>query len=331
MKYHFPVEMAKVVSNNETKNLPWIEKYRPQQLNEIIDHDTKKNTLKKMIELGEMPHLLFYGPPGCGKTTMALATARMMYGDYYRQYTLELNASDDRGIDTVRTKIPEFARAMSDKRRLIILDEADLMTGDAQGALRRVIEIHSKNCFFCLICNNVNAIIPGIQSRCTRMRFLTLNPASVSEKIIEIAEKESIKISESGVDALVQSQKDFRQIINTLQCMNALYSLTNTEIDKSVVYKYIGRPDDSELDEMFDVLSSKKFTVALEYLSTKMEDNVWSTYEVLMLLTDKVVKSDKMTDRKKASVIETFSKVENRITNGRDSYLQKSMIVSAFH
>ena len=152
-------------------SLPWIEKYRPNSLDEMIDHSEKINTLKSLIDKNEMTHLLFYGPPGCGKTSLILACAKEMYGDQYLRYILELNASDDRGIDTVRKKIPDFVKTASNKIRLVILDEADALTNDAQSALRRVIEDYSKNSRFCLICNNINKIISGLQSRCTKMRF----------------------------------------------------------------------------------------------------------------------------------------------------------------
>jgi replication factor C subunit 3/5 len=145
--------------------LPWVEKYRPKNLDQIIDHSEKITVLRKMIDNKQLPHLLLFGLPGSGKTSIVLAAAREMYGDNYKNYIMELNASDHRGIDIVRTVIPEFVRVKSDKLRLIILDEVDAMTQDAQSALRCVMEKSVKNCRFCLICNNITKIIPVLGVR----------------------------------------------------------------------------------------------------------------------------------------------------------------------
>ncbi|KAK8791861.1 hypothetical protein WA158_005238 [Blastocystis sp. Blastoise] len=157
-------------NEKDVQGLPWVEKYRPTEFEEIVSHDDILSTINKLIENKKLPHLLFHGPPGTGKTTTILACARKMYGSNYKSMTLELNASDDRGIDVVRDQIKNFAgtqKLFSSGVKLIILDEADNMTNVAQFALRRIIEKYSQNTRFCLICNYVSNIIPALQSRCT--------------------------------------------------------------------------------------------------------------------------------------------------------------------
>ena len=180
-------------SNKTASSLPLIEKYRPTSLSEIVSHEDILSTINLFVERKTIPHFLFHGPPGTGKTSCILALAHQLYGETYKSMTLELNASDDRGINIVREKIKDFCGALSSFNtmmalhsmnnsnasaktfKLVILDEADMMTSAAQFALRRVIEKYTKNVRFCLICNQVNKIIPAIQSRCMRFRFGPLN------------------------------------------------------------------------------------------------------------------------------------------------------------
>jgi replication factor C subunit 3/5 len=165
--------------------VPFVEKYRPENLDRIISHVEIVKTSKylkllthlvvrKFIESKKLPHLLFHGPPGTGKTSCMIAIAKELYGSQYRNMTLELNASDDRGIGVVRDQIKSFCstqQLMSKGMKLVILDESDSMTGPAQFALRRIVEKYSKTTRFCFICNFVSKIIPALQSRCTRFRF----------------------------------------------------------------------------------------------------------------------------------------------------------------
>merc|ERR1719343_100170 len=167
---------------NETPNpkktkdqqIPWVEKYRPEKLEDLVAHEDIISIITKLIDNGNLPHLLLYGPPGTGKTSTITAAAKRMYATSYSSMTLELNASDARGIDTIRNEIKEFAGTRQlffggktkSSIKLIILDEADAMTSDAQFALRRIMEKYTKNTRFCLICNYVSKIIPALQSRC---------------------------------------------------------------------------------------------------------------------------------------------------------------------
>jgi replication factor C subunit 3/5 len=177
------------------ENLPWVEKYRPENLIDLISHRDIISTIMRFVDEKRLPHLLLYGPPGTGKTSLVLALARQMYGTLnYKSMILELNASDDRGIDVIREQIITFAGTKqmfnSGIIKLIILDEADSMTQPAQAALRRVIEKYTKNVRFCIICNYVSKIIPAIQSRCTKFRFGPLEREQMSRRLKHVINSE---------------------------------------------------------------------------------------------------------------------------------------------
>src|SRR5712692_2205071 len=218
----------------------WVEKYRPSDLSELVDQVTIRQKLKQLMEKKEqLPHLLFAGPPGSGKTTTAMIIARQILGEHWRDYTLSLNASDERGIDVVRERIKTFAR-FADRRegipfRLAILDECDEMTNDGQTALRRIMEENSEHTRFVLICNYSSGIIEPLQSRCAIFRFQRLDEASVAEHLKSIAKKEKLKHSGDAVFAAIYeaTQGDLRQAINLMQTASAEGEIT-TESVKSV-------------------------------------------------------------------------------------------------
>ena len=201
--------------------LPWVEKYRPKSIDEIVSHGDIVTVIERFIATNSLPHLLFHGPAGTGKTSLILAVARKLYGPKFNSMILELNASDDRGIDIVRNEIKEFSSTrtiFSASFKLVILDEADAMTNPAQAALRRIIEKYTKNVRFCLICNYVSKIIPALQSRCTRFRFAPLDPNLVKIRLNEVVATEKVKIDEGGTTALLRlSNGDMRKTLNILQ------------------------------------------------------------------------------------------------------------------
>jgi replication factor C subunit 3/5 len=309
-------------------NLPWIEKYRPKSIDDIIDSSHKSTTIKNLIAKNEMPHLLLYGLPGCGKTTMALAIARILYGDSYKSYVLELNASDDRGIDIVRNVIPDYAKTKSDKIKFIILDEADAMTTEAQSALRRVIEIYSKNCRFCIICNNIYSILPGIQSRCTLLRFNVLNNENMKQRIEEISKKENLKISEEAIQALIDSNKDFRQMLNVLQCVSSIYE--NTLLTKELIYKFTGYVPISKVKDIIKFIQNNDFYSAFKYLDNEINENLWSIENLIESMSMIVIQDENFKIEQKKEIIDTFSKIQDRISNGKNNIIHTSMIVCAF-
>lgn len=309
-------------------NLPWIEKYRPKHIDDIIDSSYKTHTLKNLVKNDELPHLLLYGMPGCGKTTMAIAIARLLYGENFKSYILELNASDDRGIEIVRNVIPEYAKTKSDKIKFIILDEADAMTIEAQSALRRVIEIYSKNCRFCIICNNIHSVLPGIQSRCTLMRFNALNNENMSLRLQEIAEKEKVTIKREGIDAIIESSKDFRQMLNVFQCLASLYS--NEKITREIVYEFTGYLPETTVKNIITFLQNNSFETGFDYLQKNIKQNLWNILALIEAMTPLIVNDKDIPIKQKVHIIDVFSKIENRLSTGKNGVIYIAMVVSAF-
>ncbi len=215
------------------EHLMWVEKYRPSKLDDLVDQTTIKERLKLLLQKKEqMPHLLFAGPPGSGKTTTALIIAQQILGEHRNEYTLSLNASDERGIDVVRERVKTFAR-FSDRRegvpyRLVILDEADEMTQDGQTALRRIMEETSAYTRFILVCNYSSGIIEPLQSRCAIFRFQRLDEAAVIEHLKVIAKKEKLKAASEGVYSAIYeaTRGDLRQAINMMQAASASGEIT---------------------------------------------------------------------------------------------------------
>lgn len=314
-------------------HIPWIEKYRPNNWEEMIDHQEKIATLRQAIANQELPHLLFHGAPGSGKTSMILATAREMFGANYRLHILELNASDHRGIEIVRTKIPEFTQVRSNHIRLVILDEVDAMTADAQRALRRVMDNNIKNTRFCLICNNITRIIPGIQSRCVRMRFGTLQAGEIKRRLAMILNVEKVHITPAAIDLLVDLNGDFRQILNTLQCLHQIRRGAGGEeyvpLCEADIYHYLGKPSQAVVEEIYGLMF-KDFTGAYQRLREMFRRNEWNLIDLLESLTTKVISDEQLPSGERCRILQSLSEIEYRIVNGRDSDIQLASLIASF-
>ena len=252
-----------------SENRPWVEKYRPRRLDDIVNQKGIIKRLKQFIKDESMPHLIFAGPAGTGKTTSALAMVRELYGRKMAVNTtfLELNASDARGIDVVRTYIKDFAKAKPPSYisfKILILDEADNMTAAAQQALRRTMEKYTRNCRMILICNYSNKIIPPIQSRCVVFRFSSLNNDDIKERVKYIANQEKITISPDGLNALVEVSKgDCRRAINYLQSCGTI----SKKIDQDIVFRVAGEVPPEKIREILQTALEGQLQFSLKLLN----------------------------------------------------------------
>lgn len=233
---------------------PWVEKYRPSKLDDVVGHVELVTMLSRMSEI---PNILFYGPPGVGKTSVIMATARHLYGDSILENVLSINASGSRGIDTVREEILTFSRMVGSKPRLVVLDEADAMTDDAQNAMKCIIDQSAKRCRFCFICNDVSKIVEGIADRCARIRFPPLTRAECVGRLMHIARSECVMISQPEVEILCDLQPDLRQAITTLQFLHEL----DCEITPSIIYSHLNVPDPKDVASICSFLLDEKNTL----------------------------------------------------------------------
>ncbi len=309
----------------------WVEKYRPRSLDEMVDQEEIVNRLKEFVRDKNLPHLLFVGPPGTGKTTAALCLAHDLYGDAWRDNILELNASDERGIDIIRSRIKEYARTvpLSDiPFKLIILDEADNMTGDAQQALRRTMELYSRTARFILIANYGSKIIEPIQSRCAIFRFQPLPKERVLERLKYIADKENVKITEDGLEAIYEeSEGDLRKAINTLQSASAIGEVVNAD----TVYKALGKVTPGEVREMIEAAIKGDLLTARDKLRSLMYSYGLSGVDVVKLIHREVVSGRAFSDidnYTRATILDLVGEANYRIIEGADDEIQLNALLA---
>lgn len=319
-------------------DLPWVEKYRPNDLKGIISHTHILNTLQNLINNDKLPHLIFYGPPGTGKTTTILACAKQIYGENYKSIILELNGSDERGISVVREHIKDFSNTqimlskimnINCKYKLVILDEADSMTIDAQFALRRVIENCSKNTRFCIICNYLTKIIPGIQSRCAVLKFTPIQFDDHHKYINNIINLEKINITEDCINNIIKiSEGDMRKSINILQSLYLINS--NNIIITKDLYKMIGYLEPEKSIEMMNYLFEEKSLHEIYNTILKFkEDNNLSINDIIKELSQFLLKNTIIPTSKLIEYFDKLAQIEVYLTNNVNQDIQLCAIISA--
>ena len=309
----------------------WVEKYRPKTLEEITAHKNIVLTIRQLSQEKKLPHLLLYGPPGTGKTSIILALAHEMYSTAFTQMTLELNASDDRGIDVVRKEIQAFASTLRASTffgfKLVILDECDSMTKDAQFALRRIIEKCTKYTRFCLICNYSSKIIPALQSRCTKFRFEALKTADVRGKITSVVKEEKLNITEKGLTAVCEiGFGDMRRTLNILQ---SAYLATEGVIDDKLVYAVTGQPLPGIIDLLCEALFTLPFKEALHSLVVLRKSNGLTLSDVVRAVVSYVSRLN-ISSSYRVEFFEQLSEIDRCLSCALNERMQLLALTSIF-
>ncbi|XP_039496792.1 replication factor C subunit 4 [Drosophila santomea] len=310
---------------------PWVEKYRPRNVDDVVEQSEVVAVLRKCVEGGDLPNMLLYGPPGTGKTSTILAASRQIFGDMFKDRILELNASDERGINVVRTKIKNFSQLSASSVRpdgkpcppfkIIILDEADSMTHAAQSALRRTMEKESRSTRFCLICNYVSRIIVPITSRCSKFRFKALGDDKVIDRLKYICEKEGVKIEEDAYKSIVKiSGGDLRRAITTLQ---SCYRLKGPEhvINTADLFEMSGVIPEYYLEDYLEVCRSGNYE-RLEQFVREIGFSAYSVGQMMEQFVEFIVHHPGLNDPQKATICDKLGECCFRLQDGGSEYLQ---------
>lgn len=305
----------------------WAEKYRPKNLDEVIGQRHVTERLKAYVETKNMPHLLMTGPAGTGKTTCSLAMAREMFGDEWKGNFIELNASDERGIDVVRGKIKEFARTAplgNAEFKIIFMDEADALTSDAQAALRRTMEKYSKICRFILSCNYSSKIIDPIQSRCAVFRFKPLSKDDVKGFLMRIVTNENVKIDDEALDALVHvARGDMRRAVNSLQVAASM----DKTIDVDTIYQTTGLANPEEVKKMIETALKGNFIAARDKLDEIMIEFGLSGQDIIRQIHSSFFELS-IDDREKVMLMDKTGEIEFRIIEGSNERIQLEALLA---
>ncbi|KZT30868.1 P-loop containing nucleoside triphosphate hydrolase protein [Neolentinus lepideus HHB14362 ss-1] len=306
----------------DTYELPWVEKYRPYTLDDVVGNTETIERLKVIARDGNCPHIIISGMPGIGKTTSIHCLAHQLLGDAYKEGVLELNASDERGIDVVRNKIKTFAQKKvtlpPGRHKIIILDEADSMTAGAQQALRRTMEIFSNTTRFCLACNMSNKIIEPIQSRCAILRYAKLRDAEILKRLLEICEAEQVQYNDDGLTALIfTSEGDMRQAINNLQSTWSGFGFVSGDN----VFKVCDQPHPITVQAIIRACVKGDIDSAMDKLS-ELWDQGYSAVDIVVTIFRVVKTSDDLPEYTKLEFIKEIGFTHMRILEGVGTIIQ---------
>ncbi len=320
-------------------NLPWVEKYRPDKLSKIVGQDKIINSLRNIFEGGSFPHLLFYGGSGSGKTSTILAILNDYFGKKKKLMVLRLDASDDRGINSVREEIKGFAEKknyFTKGIKVIILDEADSMTFDAQFALRRIIEKYSSSTRFCLICNYDNKIIPAIKSRCAEFKFNPISNKVMINHLQKISDKENLSYTLDTLKVINNISKgDLRKAINLLQSASIIKSETDKKLKVELCYNVAGYPKPSEIENILNILIDKSINLenATKLIQKIVLENGYSISiilkELIELLIVKITNNE-VDPTGYVLIFSELSNLENKVSKSTFGDIYLTMMIAIF-
>ncbi|MFW5704593.1 MAG: replication factor C small subunit [Nanoarchaeota archaeon] len=310
------------------ESLIWVDKYRPKTFNDILGQEYFVSRIQSFLDSQNMPHLLFAGTPGTGKTTTALVVARELYGENgLHGNFLELNASDDRGIDIIRNHIKEFAKLRSLAKvpyKIVCLDEADSLTKEAQQALRRTMEKYSATCRFILACNEISKILDPIQSRCVIFKFKPLTEDAILKLIEKIEKEEKIDVEKDAKEFLISVSKgDLRRIVNTLQAASSV----DKKVTKKLINEVVDFVDPKEVKSMVEYAMKGDFFKARDEMVKLRAKRGMTALEILKEIYKMIIDMD-LDPKTKVKIIDRIGTIEFRLVEGSDEELQLEALLA---
>ncbi|HDR53109.1 MAG TPA: replication factor C small subunit [archaeon] len=305
----------------------WTEKYRPVRLKDMINQEHIVSRLQAFVDSGSIPHMLFAGPPGVGKTTAALCIARELFGEHWQENYMETNASDERGIDVIRHKIKNFARTkpLGGDFKIIFLDEADALTKDAQQALRRTMEIYSKICRFVLSCNYPSKVIEPIQSRTVVFRFRPFTKADMQKMLVKVATGEGVKFDEGALEAIAEiASGDARYSTNLFQAASSI----GDKLTRATVFEAAARARPEEVKNLLKFTFAGDFSKARDVLIDLTANKGISGDLIIREIHKQIVEAENLPDLKKVELLNSVGEFEFRMLEGANEIIQLDALLA---